>query len=180
MTNRIIVIDDDPDYLALLGSRLAELGYADVTQRHDPVAVAAEFDQGARYDLALIDMTMPGMSGLELLAHIRGASPDTECIIVTAVNEARVAVDCLRMGAYDYLLKPVPADALALAINRTLERKRLLDILGLDKGGGPLALDRPEPFAPIVTRSPNVRRVLREAELHAGSSVPILITGESG
>jgi DNA-binding NtrC family response regulator len=142
--------------------------------------MAAAFEGGAQFDLALIDMTMPGLDGLELLALIRRASPATECIIVTAVDQARIAVDCLRQGAYDYLVKPVPREVLQLVLRRALERKRLLDLLEVGHGPAAPELARPEPFARIVTRSAKMMRVLREAELHAASNVPILITGESG
>jgi len=63
---------------------------------------------------------MPGMTGLELLDIIKNHSPLTECIIITAVNEARTAVTCLQRGAYDYLLKPVSRQDLALSVHRAL------------------------------------------------------------
>jgi DNA-binding NtrC family response regulator len=91
-----------------------------------------------------------------------------------------VAVECLRKGAYDYLVKPVTKEALALAVQRALERKRLRDILDLEKSAAPPAITRKAPFRPIVTQSLTMLRVLMEAELHAASSVPVLITGESG
>jgi two-component system response regulator AtoC len=141
---------------------------------------AAAFEQGELFDLALIDMTMPDMDGMTLLEHIKNTSPGTECIMVTAINEARTAVECLRRGAYDYLVKPVAKDVLALTLPRALERKRLLDILDLKKGQALAELSNPAPFAPIITQSPAMRRLLKEAELHAASNVPILITGESG
>lgn len=81
----------------------------------------------------MIDMTMPGMGGIELLEVIKNTSPRTECIMVTAVNEARVAVQCLNKGAYDYLVKTISQEDLVFSMKRTLERKRLLDILDIEK-----------------------------------------------
>ncbi len=78
-------------------------------------------------------MTMPDMDGIKLLEMIKNISPRTECIMVTAVNEARVAVDCLKRGAYDYRVKPIAREDLALSIHRALERKRLLDVLDVKK-----------------------------------------------
>lgn len=178
--NRIAVVDDDPDFLQVMLRKLASLGYRNATPWHSPSQLADAFDSGVSYDLALIDMTMPEMSGLCLLDRIRRASPSTECIIITAVNDASVAVECLHGGAYDYLIKPVPQQALQLSIRRALERKRLLDILELGRSGAPPELDRTEPFQEIITASPRMLRVFKEAELHAASNVPILITGESG
>jgi DNA-binding NtrC family response regulator len=179
MSNRLILIDDDRDYLDLLAGKLRELGYDNLRLVDAPLEAAAAFSQDEKFDLALIDMTMPDMDGLALLDHIKNTSPSTECIMITAINEARTAVECLRKGAYDYLVKPVSKDVLALILPRALERKRLLDILDLEKGHLP-DLVNPKPFQPIVTRSVAMRRVLKEAELHAASNVPILITGESG
>ncbi|MCU0605780.1 MAG: sigma-54 dependent transcriptional regulator, partial [Desulfobacterales bacterium] len=123
---------------------------------------------------------MPEMNGQELLDLIKKHSPTTECIMVTAVNDARTAVECLRQGAYDYLVKPVSEEDLLFAVKRALERKRLLDILHIEKSRRPPVFAHPEAFAGILTRCPSLLRVLKEAELHAASDVPILITGESG
>jgi two-component system response regulator AtoC len=125
-------------------------------------------------------MTMPHMDGLELLEIIKGHSPNTECIMITAIDEARVAVECLKKGAYDYLVKPISRDDLGRVIDRALERKRLLDILDLGKGGTLPALEHEQAFKSIVTRVPQILRILKEAELHAASDVPVLITGDSG
>ncbi len=178
--SRIAVVDDDPDFLQLMLRRLADLGYRNAAPWHSPTQLADAFDRGTVYDLTLIDMTMPEMSGLELLDRIRRASPSTECIIVTAVNDAAKAVQCLHLGAYDYLVKPVPAQMLELSIRRALERKRLLDILELSRSGTAAEPDQAEAFSEIVTCSPRMKRVFREAELHAASNMPVLITGESG
>ncbi len=180
MANRIIVVDDDQDYLEILGRKLGKLGYLEITLEDDSAAAAAAFENGAGYDLALIDMHMPGIDGLALLEIIKNTSPATECIMVTAVNEARTAVDCLKKGAYDYLVKPVPGQSLALSIQRAMEHKRLIDLIDLKKGRTAPSLDNPDAFASIVTRCRAMLHVLREAELHAASNVPILITGESG
>ncbi len=177
---RILIIDDDADYIAVLRHKLQQIGYPDVGTEALSQRAAERFRKGADYDLALIDMTMPEMSGMELLEVIKAVSPATECLMVTAINEARVAVECLRKGAYDYLVKPVTKEALALAVQRALERKRLRDILDLEKRDTLPAITRKAPFRPIITQSRAMLRVLMEAELHAASNVPVLITGESG
>jgi DNA-binding NtrC family response regulator len=180
MSNRIIIIDDDRDYLELMAGKLRDLGYHNLRLSDNPLEAAAAFEKGEPFDVALIDMTMPDMNGMALLDHIKNTSPGTECIMVTAINEARTAVDCLRKGAYDYLVKPVAKDVLALTLPRALERKRLLDILDLEKSRKRPELINPLPFEPIVTQAAAMFRILKEAELHAASNVPILITGESG
>ncbi len=180
MDNSFILVDDDQDFLEILKGRLHRSGFQNVRTEDNPERAAALVEDGMGFDVALIDMTMPEMDGMTLLERIKAHSPKTECIMVTAVNEARVAVDCLKKGAYDYLVKPVQQEDLALAISRALEKKRLLDILDIEKSPTLPRLNRPEPFAPIITRSRNVMKVMKEAELHAASDAPLLITGESG
>jgi DNA-binding NtrC family response regulator len=132
------------------------------------------------FDVVLIDITMPGMNGIELLEVIRSNSPRSECIMVTAVDEARVAVQSIRKGAYDYLVKPISKEDLVSSLNRALERKRLFDILDLGKAQHVPKLKNVEAFKAIVSRSDKVFRILKEAELHAASDVPVLLTGETG
>ncbi|NVL89763.1 MAG: sigma-54-dependent Fis family transcriptional regulator [Desulfobacterales bacterium] len=180
MGNSILVVDDEPDFLETARRGLVTSGFKNVRLESDSRKAAALFEQGGAVDIALIDITMPGMNGVELLEAIKSSSPSTECIMVTAINEAKVAVESLKKGAYDYLVKPISRDDLVLAINRALERKRLLDILDLSKKKSLPKLKHVEAFKPIVTRSADIFRVLKEAELHAASNVHVLITGESG
>ena len=180
MPNRFLIIDDDRDYLEILMMKLKSAGYKDITGIDDPLEAASRFDEGETFDIALIDVTMPEMDGMELLEIIKNTSPNTECIMITAVNEARVSVKCLKKGAYDYLVKPVAEEELSMTINRALERKRLLDILDMDKRDALPEVQNKAAFQAIVTRSRKMIRILKEAELHAASPFPVLITGESG
>ena len=180
MLNRLLVIDDDRDYLEILMLKLKGMGFQDITCIDDPLEAAAKFDEGHTFDIALIDVTMPDMDGMELLEIIKNTSPNTECIMITALNEARISVKCLKKGAYDYLVKPVREEELSMTINRALERKRLLDILDMDKHNVLPEVHNKEAFRAITTRSRKMIRILKEAELHAASPFPVLITGESG
>ena len=177
---RILVVDDDPDYLDIITVTLAEAGYRRITAETDALKAAARIDAGEAFEMAVLDLTMPEMDGLELLECIKNAIPMAECILVTASNEAQTAVACLKKGAYDYLVKPVPVEKFLATVQRALERKRLLDLLDLGKGQSKLQLQRAGAFRPILTRAPAMLRLLKEAELHAASDVPVLITGESG
>ncbi|MBL7178987.1 MAG: sigma-54-dependent Fis family transcriptional regulator [Desulfobacterales bacterium] len=180
MNNSIILVDDDLDFLETLKKRLINSGFKKIHGEDDSLKAASLFEKGEVFDIALIDMTMPGLDGIELLEIIKTISPRTECIMLTAVNDARNAVECLKKGAYDYLLKPVTQEDLVFSMKRTLEKKRLLDILDIEKSKTLPRLKNSAPFKPIITQSHKVLRILKEAELHAGSDVPVLITGESG
>lgn len=177
----ILAVDDDQDFLDSIKRALLSAGFRHPILEKSPETAASFFDGDViDIDVAFIDITMPGMSGEDLLEVIRRKNPDTECIMLTAINDASTAVRCLKKGAYDYLVKPISPDNLIGALNRTLERKRLLGLIEMGKKGSVPALKCGEAFKPIITKSSSMLKVLKEAELHAMSDVPILITGESG
>ncbi|MBW1889368.1 MAG: response regulator, partial [Deltaproteobacteria bacterium] len=84
MDPHVIIIDDDRDFLEVMGKRMQALGYGNVQLEDNPFEAAAGFERGRQFDLALIDMTMPDMNGMELLDRIKKFCPGTECIMVTA------------------------------------------------------------------------------------------------
>ena len=118
MNETILVVDDEMDFLDSVKRGLISAGIRDIRAESDPRVAASSVQQGDRYAVALIDITMPWLNGVQLLEIIKGACPDTECIMVTAVNDARTAVECLQKGAYDYLTKPVSRDELVSKIRR--------------------------------------------------------------
>ena len=107
MDDRIIIVDDDPDYADVLRRYLNAEGYENLHLIYEPLKAAEIFEQGESFELAFIDLNMPEMDGATLLDVIKSNSPTTACIIVTAVNDLKMAVECIRKGAYEYLLKPV-------------------------------------------------------------------------
>ncbi|RJQ80854.1 MAG: sigma-54-dependent Fis family transcriptional regulator [Desulfobacteraceae bacterium] len=180
MKNKILVVDDESDFLESIRRGLITSGFKGIRTESDPHAAASALENGESFDVALIDITMPAMSGIELLEFFKKTHPSTECIMITALDEARTAVECLKKGAYDYLVKPVSKENLLSSINRALERKRLRDILSVDQKRSIPALSNPEAFAAIKTRNAHMLKILKVAELHAGSDSPVLITGETG
>jgi len=180
LENRIIAIDDDQTFLKSIKRSLVTSGFKFITIESDPKKAASIFKDGQTFEIALIDVSMPSMLGLELLENIKNNSPDTECIMVTGLDEAAAAVRAMKIGAYDYLVKPVERDDLILTIKRALERKRLFNIADIGKGTRLPELLNEDAFKSIVTGSANVLKILKETELHAASDVPVLISGESG
>jgi DNA-binding NtrC family response regulator len=180
MNYSILIIDDEVDFLDSVRRGLLSAGLKNLRLESDPRVVATAVQNGEHFDMALIDITMPWINGIQLLEMIKTNSPETECIMVTAVNEARVAVECLQKGAYDYLTKPISRDELVSTLKRAMERRRLLEIISVGKTGSLPQIKHKDAFAPIITQSEKMLRLLKEAELHAESDVPVLITGESG
>lgn len=180
MNNRIFVIDDEIDFLESVRRALKMSGFKKVEIESESWRALETVKHGNNFDVALIDVTMPGMDGLQVLEAIKLIQPEIECIMVTAHDNARLAVNCLKMGAYDYLVKPVSREDLISSIQRALERKRLLKIVKLSKQQTLPKLKNPAAFGHIVTRNEEMIRLLKIAELHALSDSPILITGETG
>ena len=180
MKNRILVVDDEIDFLESVRRGLITSGFKGIQTESDPQQALAAVENGIPFEVALIDITMPGIDGVQLLEAIKKCQPQIECIMITALDEARTAVNCLKKGAYDYLVKPVSKENLILSIQRALERKRLLDILNIGKIKSIPELKNPTAFAPIVTHNEQMARILKIAELHATSDAPVLITGETG
>ncbi len=102
MNDRILVIDDETDFLDSIKRGLISGGIRDVRVESDPRVAVSSVQQGDHYAVALIDITMPGLNRVQVLEIIKNISPDTECIMVTAINDARTAVECLQKGAFDY------------------------------------------------------------------------------
>jgi DNA-binding NtrC family response regulator len=180
MVNNILVIDDEQEFLSSVRKALVAAGFKKMTLVNDPGTVADLLNREAAFDVAVIDITMPVMNGVEVLSLIKRVSPFTECIMITARDEARIAVDCLKKGAYDYLVKPIGADDFIRVIHHALERKRLLDIVELSKNQIHAKPANHAAFGSIITRSPKMYTIMRETQLHAISQMPVLISGETG
>ena len=180
MLNPILIVDDEQDYLDSVRRGLIGAGFKNLRLESDPRNAAAAVANGDRFDVALLDINMPWMDGLQLLERIKNTSPNTECLMVSAINEAKVAVDCLKKGAYDYLTKPVNRDDMVAAIRRALERKRLLEVIAVVKSEALPEIAPSRIPSALIARSEKMLRLLKEAELYASITVPLLITGQKG
>jgi two-component system response regulator AtoC len=180
MKTSILIVDDETDFLDSAKRMLRIEGFDDITAVADPLEVEAMLAD-RQFDIAFLDINMPGMDGLDLLKLIKERRPQTECVMVTANESIQLVVKAMRWGAYDYMVKPFTPAQMSTTLERALERRRLLRLLAL-RSEGVLAkkLKRPEAFSSLVTADKRMVRLLHEAELHAGSDIPILVTGETG
>lgn len=181
MTGSILVVDDEKHFLNSVERKLRLEGFRQVTAVSDPLS-AVELLETNTFDAALLDIIMPGMDGLKLLEKIHAKSPQTMCIMVTANEDIPSVIQAMKLGAYDYLVKPVRPDRLVMVLRRALEHKRMVDHLLLRQSDN--ARDGEETtlsaFSRIVATGERMHNLLREAELHARSEIPVLITGETG
>jgi len=171
---RILVVDDDENLRWVLRTQLEDLGYA-VATAADGREAATEIDREPPA-LVLTDLKMPGLSGMELLDRIRTDHAEVAVIIMTAFGTIQSAVEAMRLGAYDYLTKPIDYEELGLVVGRVLEHLRLVaEVRDLRT-----ALDRKYGFENIIGHSEALLTVLDTAARAAQSESTILIHGETG
>jgi len=128
-----------------------------------------------------LDLNMPEMSGEELLPILSGDYPEVPIIVVTGVNDIKSAVDCIKLGAFDYVLKPVEESHFTSVVRRALELRELrLENVLLTRRMMSDDLDSPEAFEAFVTGNPKMRSIFRYLEAVAKTSKPVMITGETG
>lgn len=121
MGHRVLIVDDDKDILGVLQTHCELMGY-DVTTCEDPLE-ALEKAKIEKYHIALLDINMPKMTGIEMLKKIKEARPTIQVIMITAFTTAEKAIDCWENGASDYILKPfADLEQIGTVINLTSER----------------------------------------------------------
>jgi two-component system, NtrC family, response regulator HydG len=165
----VLIVDDEPRFRALYGESLSALGVEVATAADSEEALALIRER--RPAMVISDVRMPGASGLELLQQVRRQSPDVPFLLVTAYADVRDAVRALKMGAVDYLQKPVDLDELLAAVEDTLQLQASHDRLP-----GPPA----SALAGIVAEAPAMRALLADAHRVAASDATVLLQGESG
>lgn len=126
MCPSILLVDDEATFLDSVGRMLRMEGYDDFCPVGDPTRVPDLLAERS-FDVAFLDVTMPGLGGIELLEIIKQRSPLTECVMVTAHDSVPLVISAMKLGAYDYLVKPIKPDDLSHALVRALEHKELLE-----------------------------------------------------
>jgi two-component system NtrC family response regulator/two-component system response regulator HydG len=171
---RVVVIDDEINAAAALETLLKEDGY-EVARAHDARTGLQLLEQGEP-DIVLTDLRMPGMDGLELLAKIKEIRPETMVILMTAYGTVKTAVKAMKLGAEDYLSKPIDVDELEVVLQKTLERKGLLEEARTLRK----RLEHKYRFDNLVGESPEMLSVFKTVRQVAPSSASVLLLGESG
>src|SRR5712675_1689793 len=176
MAERVLIVDDDPVARRLVENMISRAGYEPVTAEGGDMALAILTGGKTRIDCVVLDLVMPDLDGLGVLAKMREAGLDVPVIVQTAHGGIDNVVSAMRAGAVDFVVKPVGAERLQVSLRNALEKSALADELGRIKRSQSGTLT----FKDIVTRSPKMLSVLRGAEKAAASHIPVLVEGESG
>ena len=169
---KILLVDDERKLAVVLAEELEDAGL-DVVVAQDGRA-AQQIVKSEPLDVVVTDIRMEPVDGLQLLAFVKENSPDTAVIMMTAYASTETAVQALRDGARDYLIKPFPADELVLTVQRALESQRLaLENAQLKRDLSPRETD-------LVAESPQMKRIAEIIERVARTDTTVLVTGPSG
>lgn len=171
---RVLVVDDEENLRRVTQLKLQQAGYAATTASDGSQAL--DMLGKNPQDLIITDLKMPGMSGMDLLRKVREEYPEIIVIVVTAFGTVESAVEAMKLGAYDYIIKPVNADALKLIVSRALEHHRLKEEVKILR----TAIDRKYGFENIIGQSKALLATLENAARAAQSDSTVLVRGETG
>ena len=174
MKNRILVVDDEPSMREMLAIMLFKEGY-EVLVAESRAASAKVFAQGT-VDMVITDVKLPDGDGIEILRHVKSASPQTVVIVMTAFGSTETAIAALKLGAHDYLVKPFDVEELKIVVRGALESQHLKE----ENVRLRAELDAQHGIERIVATSPPMAAVVAMVRSVAPTSSTVLITGESG
>jgi len=172
----VMVVDDEPALRRSLARVLLAEGF-DVMTAEDGAAALTLLSTARAVDVVLLDVMMPGVSGMEVLARIKEQHPEVEVVMMTAFGDIDTAVAAVRQGAYNFLTKPFgPTETVALALMQAAEHKRLVDRTRVLEQ----RLVEHERFGELIGRSSRMQEVYRIALGAAPTTSTVLILGENG
>ena len=171
---RILVVDDDPEIREGVADVLRQAGY-DVDEAKDGKKAIKCIETGS-YDLVLTDLNLPKADGMKVLRHVLDESPDTICIILTGFGTIKGSVEAIKMGAFDYISKPVKSDEIVIVVEKALKYRRLERENVLLKQ----QLRKKYQFENFIGDSKPIQKVFELIEKVADTDSTVLITGESG
>jgi DNA-binding NtrC family response regulator len=170
----ILIVDDEKNILKVVSLTLRDSGY-DVDTAQSAEEAIEKFNQGS-YDLVITDLKLPGMTGLQLLEHIRYQDPDFPLIMITAYGSIENAVAAMKNGAFNYLTKPVNPDELLAVVKAAIEKTELKrENITLKS-----ELRKKYTFSNIIGKSPIMQDVFDTIRMVAKTQSNILVLGESG
>ena len=176
----VLLVDDEAQFLLSANFTLSSAGINNIVECQDSRKVMQLISK-QNFEAMVLDILMPYISGSELLPKIVQDFPDIPVIMITAVNEIKSAVECMKNGAFDYIVKPVDDERLITIVKHAIEFRELRNENYLLKDyllSG--KLEHPEAFSEIITKNNAMLSIFQYIEAIAGTSLPVLITGETG
>ncbi|HTP52799.1 MAG TPA: sigma-54 dependent transcriptional regulator [Anaeromyxobacteraceae bacterium] len=171
---RVLVVDDEEIVRESLGGWLEKDGFQVASAPDGRSAV--ERMKGERWNVMLVDLKMPGMDGLQVLEEARKLQPDAAVILMTAYATVDTAVQAMKLGAFDYLVKPFDPEELSILMQKVVSQQSLVRENAVLRK----ALKKEHRFRDLVSKSPAMQRVFELAQVAARSNSTILVLGESG
>ena len=176
MAKTVLVVDDDPTQRRLMQAAAEKQGFRARVVDNGELALAEASDPRQGVDVVLLDLVMPGLSGMETLERLMERRPDLPVIVLTATGGIDTVVQAMRAGAIDFLVKPASPERIGISIRNAL---KVSDLRGevkrlTRKSEGAMG------FEDMIAGAPTMRQVVRLGQRAASSGIPILILGESG
>ncbi|NLT52771.1 MAG: sigma-54-dependent Fis family transcriptional regulator [Ignavibacteria bacterium] len=176
----VLMVDDEVNLLNSYEITLNEAGINNIITCSDS-RKAHGVISSKKVEVLMLDLSMPYITGDEILKDVVKEFPDIPIIIITGNNEIETAVECMKLGAFDYLLKPIESSRLTSSVKRAIELRELRNENSLLKQRFfSNKLEKPEVFSNIITGNDQMRGIFQYMEAISGTSEPILITGETG
>src|SRR3990172_1843343 len=170
----ILTVDDDDEFRGVVARRFQRRGY-EVEHTGSPVEALGKAEQ-RHFDVAILDIAMPGMDGVQLLDRLRQIDPDTQVIMLTGQATIETAIRAMKLGADDYFTKPCELAEMEVEVERAYEKGQL----ARENQNLRTALRRSGPPTQIIGNSPAIRQVLHLIEKVSATDSSVLIEGESG
>ena len=175
MAKTILIADDDPAQRRLLQASVERNGFNTKTAEDGRHAVR-QVEDDPSIDLVLLDLVMPGLTGIEALKEIRMRRPGLPCIVLTASGGIDTVVQAMQAGANDFFVKPASPERIMVSVRNALEMSTLkVEVTRMKKKAA-----NGLTFDDMVAAAPSMRQVVRMGQRAAASNIPVLITGESG
>src|SRR5512136_1143372 len=177
---RILIVDDDVAVTNFFEVFIAQTGLFETTIVNDPRKVMALFAK-EQFDIILLDLDMPDVSGMEILQEMHQQAINVPVVVLTGVNDVDLAVKSMKLGVFDYLVKPVDEDKLLEVINEALQQSVLhKSIEELPQTLTQNQLAHQDAFKHLPTQDAEMIRLFHHAEKLAGTDLSIFIWGETG
>ncbi|MBI5384525.1 MAG: sigma-54-dependent Fis family transcriptional regulator [Verrucomicrobia bacterium] len=174
-STRILVVDDEESLLVFCGNILGRLPDVEAVLETDSEEAAARL-QREEFDLLITDIIMPKLSGIDLLRQVRQRDPQLPVLVITGHPTVETAIECMKLGAADYITKPFVAETLQAAARRLLDERRLQEENLLLRR----QVERPYTCGNILGHTPGMHKVCENVQRAAATNFDVLIIGETG